>query len=75
MFKVWLSLPEKRSGTIETNMIRDMSHFSEKEDVGKISAACDPREKVFCGIARSRGGCTPLPQGRASEPPPPTNVY
>ena len=58
MFKVWSSLPEKRSGTIETNMVRDMSHFAEKEDVGKISAACDPREKVFCGIAHSRGGCT-----------------
>lgn len=45
MFKVWLSLPEKRSGTTDTNMIRDMSRFTEKEDIGKISAACDPREK------------------------------
>ena len=56
-------------------MIRDMSHFTEKEDVGKVSAAFDPRARqMLCGLAHDRGGCPHQPQGRASEPPPQTNM-
>lgn len=76
MFQVWLSLPEKKWNNRHKH---DQRHepLHRKEDIGKISAACDPREKqYFCGIAHRSGGCTPLPQGRASpELPPPTNAY